>query len=139
MRLEDTKGLSVQVLRRHNIKMPSTKMQLCADGKMNWELPKQNYGSRSERHRLRRFLRDRVARIPLTVRVAMVDRPRSFAFAPAYVNGQYKFVSFRYRRYVILMKYNDVAPWIRVFIHSNRLFENPRFHHAIDDMIENPL
>ena len=114
-------------------------MVLAADGRMTWEGSKHNFGSRRDRHRLRRFLRDRVAQIPVTVRISMSDSPRPFTFAPAYVNGQYRFVCFTYRLYIVLMKYDDVAPWIRDFIHTNHMFEQPYFHHVIHNIVDNPL
>ena len=93
------------------------------DKKMVWDVKKEEVGSREERHSLGKFVSDNACHLPITVRVEKGGRRRSFSFRPALNFELKKVVIFTYHNFTVTMKYEDVVQWIRIFISSNKMYE----------------
>ena len=107
------------------------RLQILENRQMRWHHQKEEFGTRRERHKVGRFIMENACRLPVTVLIQRLSRSRSFAFTPILVNGHAKNVAFQYRKFLILMTYEDVAEWIKVFISSRRLYESETHHYYV--------
>ena len=107
------------------------RLQILENRQMRWHHEKEDFGTRGERHKVGRFIIENSCCLPVTVLIQRLSRTRSFAFTPILVNGHAKNVAFQYRKFLILMSYEDVAEWIKLFISSKRLYENETHHYYV--------
>ena len=106
-------------------------LQILENRQMRWHHEKEDFGTRRERHKVDQVEIENSCCLPVTVLIQRLSRTRSFAFTPILVNGHAKNVAFQYRKFLILMSYEDVAEWIKLFISSKRLYENETHHYYV--------
>ena len=95
--------------------------------RMYWDEKKDLFGSRRERHSLGRFVIKQACHLPVTVQVTRSKKSRSFHFQPALVDDHEKLVLLTHKRYTIAMDFDDIVKWIRIYITSNKMYEQDYF------------
>ena len=107
------------------------RLQILEDRRMRWEINKDCIGSRRERHAIGRFVLENTCRMPVSALVQRLSRNQRFSFTPVLVNGHARNVAFYYRKFLIMVTYEDVAEWIKTYIRSHRLYEQERHHYQV--------
>jgi hypothetical protein len=102
-------------------------LTITKDGKMHWDEKRERFGTRAERHSLGRFVIRQACHLPVTVRVRKSSTKRSFSFQPALVDDVEKKVILTHKKYRIAMDFDDIVQWIRIFIMSNKMYEQDLF------------
>ena len=102
-------------------------LTITKDGRMHWDENKDKFGTREERHSLGRFIIKQACHLPVSVRVKRRNTTRSFSFKPALVDDTEKVVMLSHRKYTIVMDFADIVKWIRIFITSNKMYEQDFF------------
>ena len=97
------------------------------DKRMYWDEKKDLFGSRRERHSLGRFVIKQACHLPVTVQVTRSKKSRSFHFQPTLVDDEEKLVMLTHKRYTIAMDFADIVKWIRIYINSNKMYEQDYF------------
>ena len=112
--------------------MPNANLTITKEKKMIWDKPKHLFGSREERHSLVRFVIKQSCHLPVTVRVRRrrTKKPGGLlSFVPALINDTEKVVILTHKRYKLAMDFDDIVKWIRIFITSNKMYEQDLFKH----------
>ena len=94
---------------------------------MYWDEKKDDFGTRKQRHKLGCFIIDHAFHLPVSVRVARRYNTHKFPFEPVLIDNTEKLVVFYHKIHQILMEYGDVTKWIRIFIDSNKGYEQEQF------------
>ena len=118
--------------RRFTITMP-TYLTIEEDRKMKWSDKKSDVGSRRFRHRAGRLVKLHSRKLPITVVVRRIpkDQPYHLTFRPMLVNGTGRNVIFYYKNVMVIMRFEDTVFWIRTFITTNKMYDQPRFQVAV--------
>lgn len=106
-------------------------LQILTNQKMQWSGRKDRMGMRLDRHDLGRFVIRNTNRLPVQVLVSRLDHKRDFAFAPILVNGFLRNIVFTYKKYMLVVSFDDVAAWIKSYVTNNKLFEDERYHYNV--------
>ena len=75
---------------------------------------------------------DSSCHLPVTLRVwrrRAKKRGGLLSFVPALINDTEKLVILTHKRYKLAMHYEDIVKWIRIFITSNKMYEQDIFKH----------
>lgn len=105
-------------------------IQILENKMMKYHGGKEKLGCRGKRHALGRFIRENTNKLPVSVKVTKLHQKRSFSFAPVLVNGISKLVLLTYKKYMVLISYDDVVHWIQTLISSNRLYTYKKYHYT---------
>ena len=109
------------------INMVYATLTITKDRGMIWNKDRDSYGTQKERHSLGRFIIEKSCHLPVTVEVKHNRRKRPFSFAPCIINDTDRKVILTHRRYKMAINFDDVVKWIRIFITSNKMYEQELF------------
>ena len=107
--------------------MVFAELTITKDRRMHWDENKYKVGSRKDRHSLGRFVIAQACHLPVTVGVRLHRQKRSFNIDPVLINDSIKQVVLYHKRYSVCFTFDDVVMWIRIFINSNRMYEQDFF------------
>ena len=106
-------------------------LTITKDKRMQWDENKEKVGTRSERHSLGRFVIRQACHLPVTVRVRKSRTSRSFSFTPLLLDNIERLVILTHKKYKIAMDFENVVKWIRIFITSNKMYEQDYFKYHL--------
>ena len=103
------------------------------DRKMKWNVKKDDVGSQRFRHRAATLARVHSEKLPVTVVIRRLPKHlnREFTIRPMLVNGSARNVFIYHKNVMMIMQFEDAAAWIKSFIISGKLYEQPRFQMAV--------